>query len=270
MPRAAGNTPHYRYELIDKTDGSIVKGEGIDLVSSTSVIKAVMGGSFSAAAWWGFKVAAGALLDVDDLTSPDVLELYESLKNTGIHPNSVRDKRGSSGSEAHGLLENFALGKEDPRSKITAAKAESSGYQAAAVKWWNDQKPENMSVILPEKRVRYFVNNIPGQIGFMGTGDLFRGVQVGRSKTRRTLVSEVVDYKTHKPASKSKPAYPEDLVQLSSYRLAYSAMAGIPVEDVRQRVVVLMEDGEYLEDTRSVDPRVFLAMLEIYWALEAT
>lgn len=265
MPRAAANDPTYRFELIDKNTGAIIEDEGIDLISSTSVIKSVMGGSFGAAAWWGFKVAAGALLETNDLASPEVLEMYERLKSGKVTPNTIRDEGGSRGNASHGLLENFALGKEDPASEIVAAKCQADGYQAAALKWWLAQKFDNKTPLLAEKKVRYFVNNVPGQIGYMGTADLIRNTALLKS-----YVPEVVDYKTHKPATKKFPAYPEDLIQLASYRLAYAAMAGIPVEKVRQRVVVLTEDGEYLEDTRSVDPQVFLALLEIYWAIDGT
>jgi hypothetical protein len=78
---------------------------------------------------------------------------------------------------------------------------------------------------------------------------------------------ELVDYKTHKAASPKFPAYIEDILQLRGYRMCREDM-GLPVP-TRQRVVLLQEDGTWLEDTREVPPELFEAVLAVYRGMEA-
>lgn len=267
MTRLAGDDAYYRLELIDRNTGQ-PSGIGFDLISVTSAIKAVMSGSFGPAAWYGYRVAAGAVLGSADIYGDDVEELYGRLKETKIHPNSVRDAAGKRGNRAHKLMERVGKGEgafvwtegssPEPVAYVPMGlqqnPEELDGYGKAGARWWKDRMMgDSPAKILA---VEEALVSLHWQAG--GTPDLIREVDG---------VVEIADWKTHKPASpQSKPAYFEELIQLSAYRQMYAEMNDLRASKIKQRVVILRENGTYLEDTRTVGEWTFgdiLALLQV-------
>jgi hypothetical protein len=109
-----------------------------------------------------------------------------------------------------------------------------------------------------------------------GTADLLWKV-VMDPQDEEPSVLEIVDWKTHKPASPMKrklenggvewtPAYFEELLQLAAYRGMYEEMTDQVIP--RQRVVIFRENGKYLEDERVVSPRAFFDWIVPLYALK--
>jgi hypothetical protein len=110
MPRAAGSSHVYEYKLKGRDVGP-------KLPSVTHIIKFLKDElGFGAMSWWGYKIGiVAALMDqkiqtFEDLDDPDLEMYYEAAKVTNWTPNTVRDEAGESGTGAHELLEQAALG----------------------------------------------------------------------------------------------------------------------------------------------------------------
>jgi hypothetical protein len=274
-PRLAADFPHYRMELIDRTTGQS-SGVGVDLISVTSAIKTVMAGSFAPAAWWGYRVAAGAMLGTDDIYGEEAEDLYQKLKEGGVHPNSVRDAAGKRGTNAHWWMEMVATGKGaflweggepvafrdlSAISNEVVVSEPLDGYGKAGAHWMHDYVDLGVAQIISAEQPLFSLKTLSG-----GTPDLLVKTSADGTALGFDPVLEIVDWKTHKPASPmtmklpdgtkiGTPAYFEELVQLATYRGMYEEMTGLEV--ARQRVVVLRENGKYLEDTRAVPPSLF-------------
>jgi hypothetical protein len=263
-------------ELIDRTTGQ-PSGVGVDLISVTSAIKAVMAGSFAPAAWWGYRVAAGAMIGTDDIYGEEVEDLYQKLKSGGTHPNSVRDAAGKRGTNAHWWMEMVATGKGrfnwadgEPETftylGTTDADPEGEpvpldGYGKAGAHWYHDYVDLGVVQVISAEQPLFSLKTLSG-----GTPDLLVQYPPDELHGYPDSPLEIVDWKTHKPASPmtmklpdgtkvGTPAYFEELIQLATYRGMYEEMTGLEV--ARQRVVILRENGRYLEDMRSVPPSLF-------------
>lgn len=233
MPRAAGDSPYYTFYLNGDKDGP-----KIELPSVTTIIKVVLSGSFTQAAWWGYKVAAAAHAKQRDLTDPTVLKKYDALKATNITPNTVRDEAAGRGIDAHAYLEKlavWAMGAGD-------APTPESGYEYAIQKWYDTEKPD----VLASERVLYSMEK-----GFAGTCDL----KIGH---------RIVDLKTRKLGTEK--AYETDHIQTSGYAVADEEMTGDHIHDTA--VLIAMEDGTYLYEVQPVRRELFLSILDVYNQLE--
>lgn len=177
MPRDTGLGHDSNTYLID----------GVELPSVTHVIKTVMNGAFTAAAWWGYKMgveAAGGDLD-----------RAKKVRN----PNSSRDAGSSRGQSAHDVLERLMKGED------VAVDSLKNGYEIAVWSWVQNQ--DGQKILGVEEKV-YSLG-----MGFAGTLDLVREGDLG---------IEVVDLKTHK----GKPRF-EDSLQIAAYGAAYNEMHGL-------------------------------------------
>lgn len=264
MGRAAGDSPHYRFALVG--------GVGhIDLPSVTHighVLKDVLG--FQAMAYWGFKLGVASQHPKVSVVPGGIDPLYEKAKKTDWSPIKQRDAAGERGTGSHDLSDainrklvrldededgiratgKFSLNKQE----VEWTEELLSGYLYTAARYAIDTE-DAWECVFSEQTVWSLDHR------FAGTLDLSR-----RSTTWLPTDQgiEIVDYKTHKPASSENdgPSYIDDRVQLSAYALAVEEM-GLGV--VRgTRVVLFGPDGNYEEDTRRVDPKVFLAMKEIH------
>ena len=240
MGRAAGDKSHYTFGLIGP-DGALLP-EHIELVSVTTVIKAILGGPPPE---WGFKVAVDGVVDLlhDGLSlyGLEADEVKALLKQRDQTPWAIRNLGGIRGSRVHGFLE--ALAKGEPVSP-------QDGYEQATLDWFEANVAE---VVGTEQVVWSLVHRFCGTIDLLYVD--FDGM------FRQT------DLKTHKPRSIRKPASDADLLQLGGYEIAYAELhPEAPIYG--SSVVCVTEDGRYLEDTRGALPQGFLAVLDLYRELQ--
>jgi len=267
MGRLAGDSPNYTFSCLNQN------GEPTDvrfeLPSSTTIIKKVLGSSGGGMAYWGFKLG---IQSQHPKTTPDKIEeLYSRAKWGPYAPNKQRDSAGDRGTFAHWVAEKAALGftvatDEDGKTyKLEIDNLELDGYSRAALKWLKDHGiPQPQLDVEPYGTV-YAVEKTVYSLkhGFAGTADLLiKSHRQTFSDSGLWPIIEVVDWKTHKPAKGKHPAYFDDLLQLSSYSIAIEEMGGCSVYGTR--VVILQEDGNYLEDDRWVCEDVFLKVLDVY------
>lgn len=244
MARAAGSSHVYGFKLRDSE---------INLPSVTHIgkyLKDELG--FGGMAYWGMKIGVLATLITQSVIKPDhITELddpylegfYEEAKETGWHPNNVRDAAGESGTGAHELLEHAALGdimverkgeeiwvtgapevlapirypekkkstqrKKWIEEKRTRMKCRGKGH--AAGEWWLDNEDKH-NLVFPELLVYSL------RYGYAGTMDFARslgveGIEYPGVEIRPTgmPVLEIVDYKSHKPSQgmRKDGSYPE-------------------------------------------------------------
>lgn len=235
--RVAGNERSYRFNVL-RADGTPTEYE-FRMPSVTSVIKDVFGASFGGASYWGFKLGIASQY-ADDI---EIESLYEEAKKGPWAPNRMKEKGGDRGTLAHDVAERLVLGTLTPED---VRAGEYDGYCQAAASWFVDHQPEiEYSIEAGECETERVLWSLLHQ--YSGTTDL-------------RLMDEVIDYKTHKPA-KDGPAYPEDLVQLDAYAMAYRELGH---EINGNRVVLFKEDGTYEEDHRMVPPGTFLMVLDLW------
>jgi hypothetical protein len=270
VTRIAGDSSDYAFRLC-KVIGDVVMPTdyGFSFPSVTHIIGEILAKPPSAMAWWGYRIGLSAiheaLLDdpgaIIDAETPELLEA--ALKERGVSPNMKRDAAGERGTAAHDILEALALG-EDRQEIWQAATAESEMYETqyghAVISWWDEQiQPAHeagaIDIIESERPVWSERHR------YAGTLDLALGWNIPEAGW------EVIDAKTHKPASGFTkagrgPAYIADLAQIRAYRMAWEEL-GLG-QTISQRVVVFRPNGKYLEDTREVPEDFFLLLRRLY------
>ena len=239
MPRLAGSNPDYSLRFCREIHTEQVgprggkrpdlitlepSETGIDIPSVTTIVKRVWSSTFTQAAYWGYNIALEGVAALDQV--PFVKEdLKAILKDTGQDPNQTRNKAAARGTAAHAVLEAEVDDREIEEQDLVTAE----GYGTAALSW---AQAHRNSVVAAEK----LLFNLPKM--YCGTADLIMNNNDGTLR--------VTDAKTHGPSSAKQAAYEEDRIQIAAYCSALEWMWKVPV--TRGSVLLLMEDGEYLDE----------------------
>lgn len=293
MPRVAGDEPGYTfalcrvsYEDAQRTPEEILAGgkpgkrrvltptdDFINLPSASTIIGEVLAKPPSAMAWYGYRIALQELalnheLPAYDWNSKDPEALEEALKSVGaLTPNTSLEKAGDRGSNAHEVLELLADGRPAWAAELAAEEEASEGteYGAAVIAWWDERVQPHIDSgeidqVLSEVRVWSLEDK------YAGTFDLAL-----HWETDFLPGWEVLDLKTHKPASGHTkpgkgPAYISDVTQIRAYRKAFEER-GLG-ETTSQRVIVARDRAyrkkRYLEDRREVPYEFFRLLRQAY------
>jgi hypothetical protein len=245
MPRIAGDSPGYTFRLCRNYDGRVEPTEhGFELRSVTTIINHVIAKPFAAGAWFGFRMGLEgvAQTDMDEVDLDDPAAIEAALKKNGIDPNQTLKKDADRGRTAHDVLEHLAKGNKDFATALMRKEQKEKGtaYGEAVWDWWHAKMAYHPTIL----RSEFPVWNL--RQGYAGTVDLFAD-------------GEVVDLKTHKPASgftkpDAGPAYLSDLLQVRAYR---SAMEEMGEEPTGNRIVVARPNGKYVEDEREVSAELW-------------
>lgn len=291
MGRIAGDARYYEFRLCKVSEQGVYPTEyGFKMPSTTTHLKAVLGIPASAMAWTGFKLALAGIVEAvakDPSRLSEALEdaalLQNYLKEQGISPNMSLEAAGARGTRAHDIAELMAQGKRLEALEAAALEAEDEGtsYGYAAISFWvNEVDPyvESGEIL----KVLYEVPVFSFKNWTCGTFDLallWAEANVGDKVLPQGW--EVIDYKTHKPASgftlDGKGAgYDSDAAQTREYRSSLEEMAEIEQwltpsyqemelgPTIGQRTVVLRDSGKYLEDKREVPELFPVALRGLY------
>lgn len=282
---------------------------GFELPSSTAVIKDALAIPPAAMSYHGFREGLkgmaelfhehadqlAELVQADDIT-PEVLE--DLLKAIGITPNTSRDAAGDRGKKAHTVLECLAEGWQDWRKETSddfdpkaptlrdwaealaedELRSEGTSYGYSAIHWWDTEIVPHIESgeildIVSERPVWSLEDRFAGTLDLAilwGTAQLKAGGSIGGHSEMVPVGWEIIDAKTHKPASGfsregSGPGYDSDAVQIRSYRKAWEEL-GLG-ETIGQRIVVLRDrkyrGKDYLEDPREVPYSMFQALRQV-------
>jgi hypothetical protein len=263
VPRIAGDNPGYTFALLDQSGEERSSEYRFELPSVTTILTEVLSIPAGAMAWWGFRIAVRGVVELATALGAEHLpldeaELEHELRAAGFDPGRSLSDAADRGRAAHQVLEYLALGARD-QAEIAAAEEEArdgTRYGRAVIAWWDERVTwDGWHAEHPVWSLRH---------GYAGTADLIAWTDDG--------VLEVVDLKTHKPASGFTlpgrgPAYFKDLLQIRAYRLAWEEMTGATTTG--QRVVVARENGAWLEDTREVSAETWLGVLHLYGLMQA-
>lgn len=260
MARAAGNSNHYTFCLQDHK-GKYHPKVKIELPSSTHIIKSTL--AAPQLVQWAYRQTLDSvtgLLDaeahephfdeedtlMDTLVDADILD--EWLKQNKMRPNDVRDEAGDRGHREHELLEKLGkIGLEDPEAASLYAhkaliKKPDSPWARGILDWWIERGPivyaSELLLVSPKH-------------GFAGTVDLIWMDDDGK------LV--VTDLKTRKIGAE---VYTSDMFQVDSYMLGYEEQEGRTPD--RGSVLVVREDGTWIEKDVNIPRGAFLDLLKVY------
>lgn len=183
-PDARGRAP--RYVVTDKQTGEVTKPKGVTTILGKTLSKDLI-------PW-----AVGAAIDYLRIKTPVVTE--EDLVIASVEYERLRDAGGSTGSEAHAMVENY-LKKQALPAKAT--KEARNAYQAFAG-WFEKTKPEVLNI----ENLIY-----SAEFKYCGTYDMM--LKIGDS-------TYLCDLKTTN-ASRTAPngVYAEHFIQLGAYALAH-------------------------------------------------
>jgi PD-(D/E)XK nuclease superfamily len=278
---AAGDDDTYTFALVRRLQDRLDPTEfTLNLPRVSDILSTVLGKPAGAMAHWGYNLAIDGMRDlahVADVTELEVDAIKERLKEGGYSPNKVRDDAGSRGNNSHTGLHLLAQGyvpqlAEADGDTIAFLATEvgsdgertftgdyvtvlDDGYVRGVIAWWDDMMT-GWSVVAAEVPVWSF------RVGFCGTLDLAR-VQDD------TGFLEIVDLKTHKPATQAFPAYNHDVFQLRFYRIGWEEVPhtqGIPGGN---RTLVVDAKGRFFTDTREVSAQAAEALVPVYYGLRA-
>lgn len=291
MGRIAGDDPEYTFRLCRMKGGlATATKHGFTMPSVSTFIGEVMGKPAGAMSWWGFRIGlkgVASLLEDDptaaiDNADPEALEAL--LKERGVNPNMKLDEAGDRGSAAHFILELLAAGVPSnvPASEeaaevtfrmVAEAYAEDeertfgTRYGWAVIEWWTAQvQPYFKSGVITEVLSEVPVWSVSRW--YAGTFDL---ALKWIDDNPQTPIWEVLDLKTHKPASGFTkegfgPGYISDITQIRAYRMAFEEMGFGKTHC--QRIVIARDRAvrgqSWLEDTREVSERFVELIREAY------
>jgi hypothetical protein len=251
MPRLAGDTPGYKFALIDKATNKPTSHE-FELRSVTSIIENVVAKPFGAGMWTGWRNALEDVAkewneapgDTTGFSSADGLE--ERLKSKNLDPNKRLKGQADRGQTAHDVLEYLAKGRPDLGTMVADKEAETQGtlYGQAVLDWWRDTGMDSSTRVQSELPVWSLSHSYAGTLDLLSDGC-------------------VTDLKTHKPAAgftKRGAAYLSDIIQVRAYRTALSEMGQSTTSNC---ILIARENGKYLEDTREVPEEFWFKVLEL-------
>jgi len=279
--RIAGNAKHYTFALVRvRDDGMEATDFTFGLPSVSDILDTVLGKPAGAMSHWGYNLAIDGMRDlahVADVTELSVEEIKTRLKEGKYSPNQVRDRGGDKGTNAHKGMQLLAAGfipQLDTADGDTLDFLETDyvegeglvytgefvtiaddGYVRGVIEWFA-REMEGWRIVACEIPVWSF------RVGFSGTLDFAR-------ERMDDGFLEIVDLKTHKPATQSFPAYNHDVFQLRFYRIGWEEVPhtqGIPDGN---RVLVVDAQGRYFTDQREVPAAAAEAMVPVYYGLQA-
>ena len=256
MARAAGSGGHYEFVLKNLSTGRYQPDITIKLASVTTVLSAVLGKPFLVD--WAARVTREGIaawidgqLNSQGTTCADVVDVlldpewaYEVLKDNSLRWQDIRDDAADRGKAEHATLEflaNAALkgdsGDSDSIAHRMLDNPKTTGFAKATSQWWLDTQPE---VVASEA----FVYDL--REGYAGTVDL-------------VTTDKVIDLKSR--ANHLGP-YDSDHIQVGAYWSAIKSMGEFCPEG--RSVLVIHEDGTYIEEDSKIDPWTFLDLLSVY------
>ena len=266
--RVAGNKSYYEFVLRNANTGRYDQSVSIKLDSVTTIIKATL--AAPQLVGWAYRVTrdniAGLISVFDEwddmpgdddgigmmgmLSDADMLDEY--LKDNRLRPDDVRDEAATRGSTEHGFLERLgAAGLETEGAAQQVAQDclssdKTNDFSKGIAGWWLDRNPR---VVASE------VVLVCLQYRFCGSVDLIWLDDDGQ------LV--VTDLKTR---GAGKGAYSSDHIQVGAYAIAYEEMYGRMVD--RTSVLVVREDGTWLEEETTIPRQTFIDLCNVYRALK--
>lgn len=263
MPRAAGSNSNYTFVLRNDNNGRYIQDVTISLPSVTTIINATV--AKPALVGWAYRStrdSVAGLIDqllqsdygstpegrqevLDALTDGDWLD--ELLKENALRPDDIKEEAGDRGTVAHAHLEDLcsAYFAENGGPEAAWSLAESAPrhpWHVGVSRWWRAASP----IPIKSETVLYSLRH-----RFCGTVDL-----VWHDIDNNLVIT---DLKSRGP---DRGIYETDHVQVCAYKIAYEEMTGEKVD--RTSVLVVREDGTYEEETTSIDPSVFLSVLDVY------
>lgn len=258
MPRKAGSDAEYKWVLWNKATDEAEPGVAdIDLPSSTSIISAVLAKP-QIPPWYYTKTLEGfvALMScemdegMDDfegmLTDYDMLN--EALTLNRLRPVDIRDDAAERGTAVHSMLENLCAS-DDGMAHARWLTEQDDLFATAIGDWWLTRKPQ---VIASEKVLR------SPRMGFAGTCDLVYQSPIFGSRTLG--LPTACDLKT---GNIGRKMYLSDDLQVGSYKLAWDEE--FPDNPIAHRTVLIVrEDGDWVEEPCVVPPELFLNLLTLY------
>jgi len=266
MPRLVGDSKFYTFHL-RQGNGRYSQDFTISLPSVTSIIHSVFAApalqrwNYSqtrdsiaglAAVSKGFDAENGLSL-IEMIEDGDVLEEWLALNK--MRPEDISREAMERGSREHETLEGLARTAlaEGPEAAAEQASklgtnGASSPWAYATADWWLTRLPR----VVASEQVVY---QLEPHGGFAGSLDLVyevpRAPIVG---TKRVLM----DLKSRKEGA---GIYDSDEIQVSAYELAWTQNSGLPVDE--KSILVVREDGTWIEEEATVPAKVFLNLLEV-------
>ena len=262
--RVAGNKSYYEFVLRNANTGRYDQNVSIRLDSVTTIIKSTLAAPQLVP--WAYRVTrdniAGLVATVSDgqgpldkmlidmLSDADMLDEY--LKDNRLRPDDVRDEAATRGSTEHGFLERLGAagleteGAAQQLAQDCLSSDKTNDFSKGISGWWLDRNPR---VVASE------VVLVCLQYRFCGSVDLIWLDDDGQ------LV--VTDLKTR---GAGKGAYSSDHIQVGAYAIAYEEMHGRMVD--RTSVLVVREDGTWLEEETTIPRQTFIDIANVYRALK--
>ena len=266
MPRVAGNKSYYTFVLRNENTGRYDQNVKIELDSVTSIIKSTL--AAPQLVGWAYRTTRDnisgmvsvlqedesrplhdeALLDT--LSDADMLDEY--LKENKLRPDDVRDAAAERGSTEHGFLERLgAAGLETEGAAQQLAQDclnsdVTNDFSKGIAGWWLDRNPR---VVASEIVLVSLTHRFCGSVDLVWLDD------------DGNLV--VTDLKTR---GAGKGAYSSDHIQVGAYALAYEEMVGRDVQ--RTTVLVVREDGTWLEEETTIPRQTCIDIANVYRALK--
>lgn len=278
----AGNNKTYKFAVMRQNWEHGGKWEptslGFDLVRVSEFTKETLGIPAGAMAWHGYRIGmegfADLLTDADAvvqvLDNPDAAFLEEVLKAREVTPDMKRDAKGDIGTAAHKMAEMALTGKRPEADERAFAEEKELGsrYGYGLLDFLDEQViPHVNSGQIQSIAVERTVWSLKHHGGWCGTFDL--GLEWVEHPITGAQGWEILDYKTHKPASgftKHGPGYIGDAAQCRAYRIAHEEM-GLG-RTIGNRTVVARDRAyrgkTYLEDFREVTVDFVLELRQLY------
>ena len=270
--RAAGSKSYYTFVLRNENTGRYDQNVKIELDSVTSIIKSTLAAPQLVP--WAYRVTrdnisglTSVFVDaakelgndewerqvdmlLDTLSDADMLDEY--LKENRLRPDDVRDDAATRGSTEHGFLERLgAAGLETEGAAQQLAQDclnsdTTNDFSKGIAGWWLDRNPR---VVASEIVLVSLTHRFCGSVDLVWLDD------------DGNLV--VTDLKTR---GAGKGAYSSDHIQVGAYALAYEEMVGRDVQ--RTTVLVVREDGTWLEEETTIPRQTFIDIANVYRALK--
>jgi hypothetical protein len=271
--RIVGDSKFYTFHL-KQSNGRYSQDFTISLPSVTSIISrtfaapALQRWNYSqtrdsiaglAAVTKGFD-AENSLSLIEMIEDGDILEEWLALNK--MRPEDISREAMERGSREHETLEGLArtaLDKDHEEAAQQAGKllqnGASSPWARATADWWLTRLP----TVIASEQVVYQLEPFGG---YAGSLDLVYEVatnrkipgELNRWETKRVLT----DLKSRKEGA---GVYDSDEIQVAAYELAWTQNTGKPVDE--KTILVVREDGTWVEEEATVPAKVFLNLLEV-------